>query len=128
MSIEAMKQALEALEDGDHWEKQDAITALRQAIAEAEKQEPVSWGELLKEADQIVRGKAVWKRFIEGTPLSNDVPVWMAEFAHEYANPPKREPLTPHEIGEFVGTHEFGPEQLKWFRYGESAHGIKGNT
>ena len=36
MSIEAMKQALKALEDGDYWEKQEAITSLRQAIAEAE--------------------------------------------------------------------------------------------
>jgi hypothetical protein len=33
-------------------------------------------------------------------------------------------PLTPKEIAEFVGTHEFGPEQLKWFRLGEAAHGI----
>ena len=53
MSIEAMKQALEALEveqgahaylqlgKADHIE--DAITTLRTAIAEAEKQEPVVW-------------------------------------------------------------------------------------
>ena len=34
------------------------------------------------------------------------------------------EPLTPHEIGEFTGTHEYGPEELKWFRLGEAAHGI----
>ncbi len=45
MSISAMKQALEALED--YWKvgpqgTDDAITALRQAIAEAEKQEPVA--------------------------------------------------------------------------------------
>ena len=66
MSIEAMKQALEALLDAryliEHWggyaseyfqNKHDlkndianadrAITSLRQAIAEAEKQEPVMW-------------------------------------------------------------------------------------
>jgi hypothetical protein len=59
MSIEAMKQALEALERSvatcfdqyahqqamsqpDHFINQ-AITSLRQAIAEAEKQEPVAW-------------------------------------------------------------------------------------
>ena len=35
----------------------------------------------------------------------------------------EREPLTVKEIAEFVGTHEFGPEQLKWFRLGEAAHG-----
>ena len=43
--IEAMKQALEALEsDYMPAEKyEEAITSLRQAIAEAEKQEPVAW-------------------------------------------------------------------------------------
>ena len=61
MSIEAMKQALEALEFSDdfigmkpyehvaeeaadgHRNLLEAITALRQAIAEAEKQEPWKW-------------------------------------------------------------------------------------
>ena len=51
MSIEAMKQALEALEEihpgnmtpmaEEAWNK--AITALRAAIEQAEKQEPVAW-------------------------------------------------------------------------------------
>jgi len=46
MSISAMKQALEALEEPDQcsveamWKAKDI---LRQAIAEAEKQEPVAW-------------------------------------------------------------------------------------
>ena len=40
-----------------------------------------SFGSLLDEAQKIVRAKFVWRRFIDGTPLSNDVPVWMAEFA-----------------------------------------------
>jgi hypothetical protein len=45
MSIEAMKQALEALEDIFGKQKVDvgAINALRQAIAEAEKQKPVAF-------------------------------------------------------------------------------------
>jgi hypothetical protein len=46
MSIEAMKQALEALEtlnSGDNYKTHNAATALRQAIAEAEKQEPVAF-------------------------------------------------------------------------------------
>lgn len=52
--IEAMKQALKALEDGDYWEKQESITPLRQAIKEHAlrevqrlgqeiEQEPVAW-------------------------------------------------------------------------------------
>ena len=60
MSIEAMKQALEALEKVlGKWQKcEEAITSLRQAIEQAEKQEPVvrwtfawampcGWGDLL---------------------------------------------------------------------------------
>lgn len=47
---------------------------------------------------------------------------------HLKTAPSPSQPLTPHEIGAFVGTHEFGPEQLKWFRLGEAAHGIKGGA
>jgi 50S ribosomal subunit-associated GTPase HflX len=52
MSISAIKQALEALEDAEELLsaedystafQKEAITALRQAIAEAEKQEPLVW-------------------------------------------------------------------------------------
>jgi len=49
MSIEAMKQALEALENVRGYDVEnlygfdDEITALRQAIEQAEKQEPVAW-------------------------------------------------------------------------------------
>ena len=49
MSIEAMKQALEALENTarsaveQYVAEQKAITALRQAIEQAEKQEPDAW-------------------------------------------------------------------------------------
>jgi len=42
--------------------------------------------------------------------------------------PPQCRPLTVHEIAEFVGTKEYGSEQLKWFRFGEAAHGVKENT
>ena len=69
MSIEAMKQALEALRFALHVgfdessesqikkgdkavrQHQDAITALRTAIAEAEKQEPVAWANINKHGD-----------------------------------------------------------------------------
>ena len=53
-------------------------------------QEPVAWVDLLKEADQIVRNKSLWKKFIDGTPLSNDIAVWMADFAQEKTTPPQR--------------------------------------
>lgn len=50
MSIEAMKQALEALEICEQHSyvpvrlTQESITTLRTAIEQAEKQEPVAWG------------------------------------------------------------------------------------
>lgn len=37
--------------------------------------------DLMRDAENIVRQKHVWKKFINGTPLNNDIPVWMAEFA-----------------------------------------------
>lgn len=52
MSVEVMKQALEALEVSTDWDvnatgkqaqSMRAITALRQAIEDAEQQEPVAW-------------------------------------------------------------------------------------
>jgi hypothetical protein len=160
MSIEAMKQALEALHGSGYYDttqQREAITSLRQAIAEAEKQEPkkdlmwstvamqerhdkqvesvvaslerikqerlaelkaekqdhirdatkmveqepVAWVDLLKAAEQIVKDKFLYKRFIDGTPLANDIPCWMADFAQQYTHPqPKREwvGLTDEEI------------------------------
>lgn len=38
---------------------------------------------LMKEAQSIVESKHVFKKFVRGTPLENDVAVWMAEFAKE---------------------------------------------
>lgn len=42
---------------------------------------PLDWVAMLKDAIGIVKSKPTYKRFIDGTPLSNDVPVWMADFA-----------------------------------------------
>ena len=39
--------------------------------------------ELLKAAQERVNGSVLFKRFIEHTPLENDVAVWMAEFTQE---------------------------------------------
>ena len=84
MTIEAMKQALEALEDAvDHLPKPNstecgyAITSLRQAIAEAEKQKPVAWAQFSEIGNLI--------DLLE-EPCKGYVPL--------YAHPqPKREPL-----------------------------------
>jgi hypothetical protein len=53
-------------------------------------QEPLSWIALQKEAQQIVESKILWKRFIDGTPLANDIACWMANFALQHTNPPQR--------------------------------------
>ena len=138
MSIEAMKQALEAFEAlQSHGDIAILVTPerefnfariskeLRQAIEQAEKQEPVSWVDLLKEASQIVRDKVVWKRFIDGTPLANDIACWMADFAIQHAQQPKREPLTDEEIAEFFGVKDVDESFVEFVRAIEAAHGIK---
>lgn len=99
--IEAMKQALEALEDIVKWygvrdkndvmmpplnqnpeikESMNAITALRQAIAEAEKQEPVAW------MNKHGACKTSLFREVEaGAKDEYTIPL--------YTHPPKREPV-----------------------------------
>lgn len=47
--------------------------------------EPVAHEDLMAAADETVRASPLWKRFIDGTPLSNDIAVWMVRFAHEWA-------------------------------------------
>lgn len=37
--------------------------------------------DVLCDAEQLVRQKPMWAKFIRGTPLENDVPVWIADFA-----------------------------------------------
>lgn len=105
-----------------------------------QEQEPVVWPQLSKDMEYAAqdefhilppRMKRLWKRMQElyAAP-STSLPFipWSkeAEMRESWAAPSASQPLTPHEIGAFVGTHEFGPEQLKWFRFGEAAHGIKG--
>jgi len=116
--IEKLKQALEALEandqlingsgtkgglvycmdnyysdcfDVDPINKQtdEAIAAIKEALAQQE-QEPVAWVDLQKEAQQIVKSKALWKKFIDGTPLANDIACWMTDFALQHTHPPQR--------------------------------------
>ena len=132
---EALKLALEALElyYDLHEEQSDAkaITAIREALAEqpAQQQAPVAWTDLWKKADEIVRGKILWKRFIDGTPLANDIAVWMADFAQQHTSPPPRKPLTDEEI---VTMYDENPrsdsEMIAFARVIEAAHGIKGEA
>jgi hypothetical protein len=60
MSIEAMKQALEALEQWNTplYKRGNVIKSLRQAIAEAEKQEPVA---VVQDLDEVKRKHLVYE-------------------------------------------------------------------
>jgi len=98
MSIEAMKQALEALttlDSGSSYKTHNAATALYRAIEQAEKQEPVAWVHL----DNWKSGN-FWPDdcFSE----TSDPP----EMTPLYTAPPQREwvGLTDEEIAEAVGS------------------------
>jgi hypothetical protein len=56
-------------------------------------QEPVAWTDLLKQAEEVVRSKPLWKKYIDGTPLANDIAVWMASFAQAHTTPPAPQPV-----------------------------------
>ena len=100
---EALKLALEALNwstphEGAVITHGEAITAIKAALAQPAQQEPVDFTSLLREAEEIVQSKPTWKRFIDGTPLSNDIAVWMAVFAQDVARrnasqPAQQEPV-----------------------------------
>lgn len=60
MSIQAMKQALEALKRRAEWSEQDAITNLTAALEAAEKQEPVAWMSPGKERLEFSRPDTVY--------------------------------------------------------------------
>lgn len=87
-----------------------AIKALEAELAKPE-QEPVVWVSLIQEAQAIVEGKYLFKRFIDGTPLSNDIAVWMTKFALKYAAPPRKESENPD--GAFIDEGS-KPEQCDW--------------
>ena len=91
----------------DYWIREataarQAEMALRRELEAQPAQEPVAWADLLKEAQQIVESKFLWKKFIDGTPLANDIAFWMVDFAQQYTVPPlpaqpAQEPVTESE-------------------------------
>lgn len=80
--------------------------ALRETLEE--QHEPMDFISLLHEAEEIVQEKPTWKRFIEGTPLENDIAVWMAVFAQDvarrstegYTSTQSAQPLSDEQIEE----------------------------
>jgi len=135
MSIEAMKQALEHVQEfkrrwfavppfGNKVNKatRDAVTlthvpvfqiedTLRQAIAEAEKQEPVAW---------------MWKDETITTDPDRADGTWTPLYTHPQ---PSQKPLTDEQIATIsVECATVSPSDIYFARAIEAAHGIKGNT
>jgi len=77
MSIEARKQALDYMQSdlaGRIKKKPHAISALRQAIEKAEKQEPVAWvDEMAKIPDHVCEPPFRFRRFVAGSERAEDV-------------------------------------------------------
>ena len=131
--IEAMKKVLETLERSvatcfdqyshqqvmsqpDHFINQ-AITSLRQAIAEAEKQEPVAW---MSEDECIV----YTSKQVDGYFQHDHIPL--------YTHPQQRKPLTNEQIDEIADTVANMPLvgivndfRTRFARAIEAAHNIK---
>lgn len=75
-------------EDDQDTPAKQTIEALKAELAKHEpEQAALNWVNLQNAAAEIVRNKLIWKRFIDGTPLANDIACWMADFALEYAAP-----------------------------------------
>ena len=157
MSIEAMKQALEALgaistefvcqsahhakkeqhsyfEPCPHVAKHDkAITSLRQAIAETEKQEPVAMKfKIYKPTvpDPVRQGinNALLPWVYDQDRSSGfDASMWVTPVA---TLPPQRQPLTDKQIKDLTmnGSDLMQEYAIKIARAIEAAHGIKGEA
>jgi len=117
-NLYAMKQALEALEGGsDSWRRIDpAITALRLAIEQAERQEPV--------ADTLIR-KYVAALVANVPDAAAEVTKAMVDYC--YTAPPQRQPLTEEEIGLISAECALvTPSDIYFARAIERAHGVGG--
>ncbi len=76
-------QALDERYAHDDWRYADREAAYKFFFNLGRYPNIVNYVELLKEAQQIVESKCIYKRFIDGTPLDNDIAVWMADFVME---------------------------------------------
>jgi len=125
MSMEAMKQAIEALERAAELLTRvglcfkgidKALTSLRQAIAEAEKQEPAAYVHRNEYNEYRLEPTDNFK--IEDLPVGVEVML--------YPRPqPKREPLSDEAVMARWPFGNFSSTALEFARSIEAAHGIK---
>lgn len=57
-----------------------SIACVAELAANATKRE-ISFIDTLEEAKKVVKTSPLYRKFIDGTPLANDIAVWMTEFA-----------------------------------------------
>jgi hypothetical protein len=62
------------------WEYAEHKDPVGNIAAEPTKQLP-AWQDVLGDAEMLVRQKFIFSKYIKGTILENDVPVWIADFA-----------------------------------------------
>jgi len=126
MSIDAMKQALAALNDYEPNEAHKVATALRAAIEQA--QEPVAWmyHGIRHDDTPHERPSLIWK------PDQMDVMSFEkgAKATPLYTAPPQRKPLTDEEIEVLAKKHNgiYYDCDITFARAIEAAHGIKGEA
>lgn len=58
-----------------------AMSPKRESAEDTSEREIVTFPDALKTAQAIVESYPLYRRFIDGTPLQNDIAVWMVEFA-----------------------------------------------
>jgi hypothetical protein len=66
----------------EDWQKVEPTHWLSVAVRPASAPE-LDYVEVLKSAKAIVNASVLYKKFINGTPLENDIAVWMADFVFE---------------------------------------------
>jgi hypothetical protein len=143
MSIEAMKQALDFLEwfaGDDHsirpkHKAPEIAAALRQAIAEAEKQEPVAWMEHMPvEGENVAKSVRMTSSKVVAQMLANPIPLYkgLSEYMFQATNGQVRiDPVTgnlgigtpPAAQRTWVGlTDEEITESWSWAQSREAEH------
>ena len=137
MSTEAMKLALEALEETVHWRTTgigrppeqtaiDAITALQEALAQPQ-QEPVAWADMSNQDRDV--GLSWTPGQFHTVPLYTSPPA--QEFVCSTGLCHYRKPLTDEQVSAIwkaVPNQALYEAVMVFARAIEAAHGIKGDA
>ena len=118
MALEAL-YALAAMNHTTQQMKSNAITAIKEALAQPE-QEPVAWvstTELVVMRGNALGGAKDWRINLGLVKQDGDVGL--------YTTPPQRKPLTDEEVNKLVDDEDWYNDPHGFVRAIEAAHGIK---